>query len=278
MKKRIKNVNKSRLFGGVVAAGFLGLSFAEANQVDSEILLLVDGQTFSNNSFDLILDSIASAFEQQSFIDDVASGPFGTIAASLTIFNAGQPSTQIPWMELSTPSDLQNFASSVRNVVAPPSFGLVSYVDAIAAGAASIANSSAEGTVRQITIVEDGGFFLFSDTAAEIQAASDAALASGVDVINSVVFNAGGGNNRQQVIQDYYDANVVAGGGEATVIGGTTFGAPGGAVGDAIQDGIVESVTEPTINANALAAVPEPTSFSLILLSGSVLFLRRRRA
>lgn len=259
----------------------LALSFTFATglaaaPVDSEILILVDGQTFSNASFDLILDGVAQAFEQQSFIESVAGGVHGSIAASVIVFGSEGASTAVSWMDLSSAEDLQGFANSVRNIVAPPSFGAISYVDAIASGAASIAANTAEGTLRQLTIIEDGGFFLFSDTGAEVQAARDAALAGGVDVINSVVFNAAG---RETAIQNYYEANVVSGGpgGEVDVIGGSTFGAPGGALGDSIQENIGQNLVQPTVDANNLSAVPEPSVSFLGALTALSLLVRRRR-
>ena len=248
---------------------------ANAVTVDSEIVILVDGQTFSQPSFDLALEGVAQAFEQQSFIDSVVSGPFGSIAASVIVFGSGGTTTQIPWMELSSAGELQTFANSVRNITAPPSFGTISYVDAIAAGAASIAASTVEGTFTQLTIIEDGGFFFFSDTGAEIQAARDTALANGVDVINSVVYNAAG---RVEAIQDFYDANVASGGeqGTATVIGGSFFGAPNAAITDVINESVSESITQPTIDANSLASIPEPTTALLAAFSSLILLSRRR--
>lgn len=277
MKTVTVATHRSASFIRVVGISLIGSASLLAAPVDSEIVILVDGQTFSDASFDLMLDGIAQAFEQQSFIDSVAGGPYGSIAASVMLFNGSGTSTAIPWVEMSSAIDLQNFASSVRNITAPPSFNLISYVDAISAGAASIAASTAEGTLKQMTIVEDGGFFLFSDTGAEIQAARDTALAGGVDVINSVIYNAGGG--RETAIQNYYDANVVGGGdgGTATVIGGSSFGAPGGALGDAIEESISENVNQPTIDSNNLATVPEPSVSLLGGLSGLLLLLHRRR-
>ncbi|MGJ8723149.1 MAG: DUF1194 domain-containing protein [Roseibacillus sp.] len=268
--------SRSLTFSRAIALSWLCSEVAISAPVDSEIVILVDGQTFSQASFDLMLDGVADAFEQQSFIDSVTGGPYGSIAASVMVFTGGGSYTAIPWMEMSSAGDLQAFSSSVRNVAAPASFGLISYVDAIAAGAASIANSTAEGVIKQMTIIEDGGYFFFSDTGAEIQAARDSALASGVDVINSVVYNSDG---REDVIQDYYDANVVSGGpnGQANVIGGSSFGAPGGALGEAIQESIGETVSQPTIDSNNLAAVPEPSVALLGAMSGLALLVRRRR-
>ena len=276
------SISRYHSFKTFRALAFLlvGLSSLEARPVDTELVILVDGQTFSEPSFDLILDGVAQAFEQQSFIDSVTSGPFGTIAASVLVFGSTGTTTAVPWLEISSASDSQSFADSVRNITSPPSFGLISYVDAISQGVASIASSTVEGTFRQLSIIEDGSFFLFSDTEAEVQAARDAALASEVDLINSVVFNAGLGGLREAAIQDYYDDNVVSGGlgGEADVIGGSVFGAPNEAITTVIQDNIVENLTQPTIDANDLSVVPEPSIALLGLLSSSLLLFRRRRS
>lgn len=247
--------------------------------VDSEIIILVDGQTFSQAGFDFILEGVAQAFEQQSFIDSVASGSVGSIAASVSIFNSTGTSTAIPWIELSSASDLQGFADSVRDVALPPSFGPISYVDAISSAAASIATSATEGALRQVTIVEDGSFFFFDDTAAEIRAERDAALASSADVINAVVFNAAGAA-RTAAIDDFYTENVVGGepGGEVDVIGGSFFGAPASPViAEAIQSSIVATITQPTVDAGALTVVPESSTAFLGVFSLATLMVRRRR-
>ena len=105
--------------------------------------------------------------------------------------------------------------------------------------------------------------------------ARDSALASGVDVINSVVFNSA---EREESIQNYYDRNVVSDGdnGQAVVIGGSSFGGPEGALASTIGESIAVSVTRPTIDANELANVPEPSISLLAALSGLALLRRRR--
>lgn len=259
---------------GATASLFVLACPAVAAPVDTELLILVDGQTFSQTSFDLMMEGVAQAFEQQSFIDSVAGGPYGSIASSVLIFNATGTSTVIPWMELSSSGDLQSFANAIRNVNAPFSFGGISYVDAISNGAASIASSVFEGTLRQMTIVEDGGFFLFSDTASQVQAARDAALVSDVDVINSVVYNAAG---RVAAIESYYEANVVSGGqgGAVAIIDNVPFAPTSPAVTAAIQGSIANSITNPTVE--AAQVVPEPSAALLASLAGMSLLLRRRR-
>ena len=78
MKAKLFANLPSRKFNGVVAMSCACSISANAVTVDSEIVILVDGQTFSQPSFDLALEGVAQAFEQQSFIDSVVSGPFGS--------------------------------------------------------------------------------------------------------------------------------------------------------------------------------------------------------
>ena len=249
-----------------------------AAPVDSEILILVDGQASSQESFDLILEGVARAFEQQSFIDSVAEGPFGSIAASVMVFTSGGNTEALSWMNLSSAGDLQSFATSVREIVLPRSNGRISYGDVIANGAASIANSVAEGTIQQLTIIEDADGIFLGGTDSDAQTARNDALASGVDVINSIVFNV---KNREDAIQEYYDANVVSGGenGLAEVIAGSVF--QGNRINEALAasiEGTIEnSVNQPTIDSNELASVPEPSVSLLGALAGLALLARRRR-
>ena len=272
----------SRVFkkvGVLLALSCVGSLSLYAAPVDSEIVILVDAQTFSAGSFDLALEGVARAFEQQSFVDSVASGPFGAVAASVLVFGSNGTTTEVPSTNLSSESDLSIFADAVRSVTQPPSFGTISYVDAISTAAASLAASSAEGTLRQLTVIEDGAFFLFNNTAAEISAARDVALANSFDVINSVVYNAGvTGGARADAIEGFYNANVVGGGpgGEVEVVTGSLFGAPAGAVGEEIANTIAAQVSQPTVEAVTLASVPEPSTLFLGGLSFAVLLVRRR--
>ncbi len=268
-----KKVTKSLV---VLGLSWVGVTSAFATPVDSEILILVDGQTFSTASFDFILDGVAAAFESSSFANEVAGGAIGSVAASVAVVNGNGTTTAVPWTVLSGPQDLQGFANSVRSVPFVPTFGGISYVDAISEGVASIAASAAEGALRQITFIEDGRFFFFSDTGAEVRAARDAAFASnGVDTINAVVFNSAG---RETAVQNYYDQNVVGGdpAGDALVVGGSVFGAPSGAVAAAVGDSILTQVTEPTVVSNQATAVPEASTLLLLGLSGMSLLVRRR--
>ena len=103
---------------------------------------------------------------------------------------------------------------------------------------------------------------------AAVEAARDNALASGVDLINSIALG-----NRSAVIEDYYAANVIggeAGGVVATSNSAAINGGLAGVIANQMNGGVSAGANQ------SLSAVPEPSS-ALGLLSGLALMLIRRR-
>ena len=266
---------KSR-YGYICAASALALILnpkVQAIEVDTELVVLVDTAADSSD-FDLIIESVARSFEQQSFIDSVAAGANGSIAASLILFNVSNNesvSVSIPWMELSSAADLQNFANTVRGVQRL-NVGNVSYANAIAEGAAEIASSVFEGTTSQLTVIDDGSGFFEAQPAAT-RAARDVALASSVDVINAIVFDVAFQVN---TVENYYNDNVVGGLNGSVVAIDSPQGGPKPLEDlDAIEDAISFQITDSTVT--NVSAVPEPSSSLLLIASSLGLLARRKR-
>ena len=250
---------------------------AEAVQVDTELVILVESRTSPNSDFDVIIEGVARAFEQQSFADRLAAGPTGSIAASVILFNSATELAQgiangVPWMQLSSTADLQNFASQIRNINNPPSSGNVDYAGAIAAGAAQLASSVFEGSVRQITLIDDGTGFFDSDPNGT-RAARDAALASSADVINAVVFGTQG-DFQSNAAESFYNANVIGGtDANVEVIRERTNNTPT----IAEQTDLIQNAIVTQINPETLSVVPEPSAFALLLVAGLPFLARRKR-
>lgn len=269
-------MNLKRLFHSashrslIVFGALASVQIASAVNVDREILILVDAQTSSSSDFDLIMEGVATSFENQSFLTAVANGAYGSIASSLIFFNAGGEQTALPWIQLSSAADLQSYATAIRSLVQPSTGGNVNYASAISTAAASIASSAFTGTQSQITIIDDGTGF-YKAVPGQTKKARNAALASGVDVINAVVFDA---QYQVAAVEDYYEKNIVDSASSLTVVASAQGGAKSAAENAAISNALVQAVTSQTI---AAAPVPEPTASLLLSLGLLGLLARRKR-
>lgn len=260
----------SKIFGVMaVAVAMLGAP-CKAAAVDTELVLLVDAQTYSQSDFTLILESIASSFQQQAFQDAVLHGSLGKIAASVILFNTPGEQIGIPWIELSSTLDLNNFAQSVRAIGYPNAGGNVSYSGAISTAAAQLASNQFTGTTRQITMIDDGTGFWEAGAAATL-AARDAALATSADVINAIVFDA---QYRESAVQAFYNTNIVSPGSSVAVVSTPQGGTKTAGQIQSVIASVVGTVSQPTVAATA--AIPESSSLVLLGLGSLVAFRRRR--
>ncbi len=271
--KNMSNPFRSGLFKTptlLLGLSALAMVPCAATAVDTELVLLVDAQTYSQSDFTLILESIASTFEQQAFQDAVLGGSTGKLAASVMLFNSPGEQVALNWTELTSTLQLQNFANSVRSISYPNAGGNVSYASALTSAAAQLDNNSFTGSNRQITLIDDGtGFYAAGPSAT--QAARNAALATSADVINAIVFDA---QYSEAAVTSYYNANIVSPGGTLAVVSTPQGGPKNTAQINAVIAAVAGTVGSPT--ATATAAIPEPSALSLLGL-GSLLILRRRR-
>lgn len=277
MKSRpfFRNSSLAKVPALLAACALWPWSTCPAAEVDTELVLLVDAQTYSQSDFNLILDSAARTFEQQSFQDAVLNGATGKMAASVLLFNAAGERVGIPWMELSSRSDLQTFAQSVRGITNPNLGGNVNYASAITSAANQLDWNFFTGTVRQITMIDDATGFWAADPSGT-QAARNAALATSADIINAIVFDA---QYSESTVNGFYNANVVSPGGTLSVVSTPQGGPKTTGQIEGIVTAVTVSVAAPTLEATtmfAASAVPEPSSAALLVL-GSLLLFRRRR-
>lgn len=236
-------------------------------------MLLVDAQTYSQNDFNLILESVASSFEQPSFQDAVINGQTGKMAASVWLYNLSGEQVGLSWTELTNVADMVSFAQSVRSIAYPNGGGNVSYASALTTAANELATNNYTGSIRQVTLIDDATGFWAAD-ASGTQAARNAALASGVDVINAIAFDA---QWQESTVTGFYNANFVSPGGNVSVVSSPQGGPKSAAQIDAIITAVSGNIMVPTMTATkAVNVVPEPSSLTLIGL-GSLLALRRRR-
>ncbi len=257
---------------GIAAAGLP--TRAAAENVDTELLLLVDvtPRGLNASEFDQVMEGYASAFTSSQVIDSIQSGAYGQIAVSLMFY--GNASTQIvgiPWMMIGNATEAATFAALARALNQPAVGGTPAIGPALTVATLSFGTETGgagNGFESSAQIIEVAAASVPVGGTAAVTAARDAALASGVDLINSIALG-----NRSAAIEAYYATNVIggeAGGVVATSNSSAINGGLAGIIASQMNGGVSAGATE------SLSAVPEPSSL-LGLLSGLALLLVRRR-
>lgn len=262
----------------VLATGFLvavPLYQARAIDVDSEIVLLVDVTKpgLSDTQFSLLMDGYANAFTSSSVIDSIQSGYYGRVAVSMMFYgNTATQLTGIPWMEIGSLSQAQQFASLARSMTMPISTGTADVGAALTAAALSFGTETGgtgngfESVIQMVEVATSKT--QPNNTAGATSSASAAALASGVDLINSLAL----GNQANQ-IDAFYAANVIGSTLPGVVPSNTTS-----PINSALAGTINTMFSETTrIGATtSINAVPEPTGLLGLIPVSFLLFKRRR--
>ncbi len=262
----------SRLFAapamlslGIATLGLQGQ--ASAVMVDSELVLLVDvtKSGLNKNDFDSLLNSYAAAFTSSQVLNSIQSGTYGRIAVSMMFYGSNQ-TVGIPWMSIGNATDAAQFASAVSLVNRANSTGAAPDIaPAITAAALSFGTEtggSSNGFESSVQIIDIAAA---TTPGTNGQAASNAALASGVDLINAIALG-----NKAPAIASYFTANVV---------GSTLPGVTATAGTSDINNALTAALTSEINNAVFVGAtaVPEPdVALGLITGLGFTLLLRRR--
>jgi len=261
-----------------LAMGLLAISIPaqiRAEAVDTELLLLVDivRPELSNRNFNRLMEGYAATFTSSQMMDSIQSGATGKIAAALMFYGGtNEQIIGVPWMSIGSPSDAATFASLLQAATRPRTFSYSDPGAALNATTASFGtetggNSNGFESVTQIIEVASSGI-PSNSMAASTAASRTNALASGVDLINTVALGL-----FSDEIQTFYSANVV--GSTIPGVAPTVTASPlNGSLSAAI--GALLITTTGTGAAVSITAVPEPsilTAFS----AAALLFFRRRR-
>ena len=259
---------------GIAACGWAPRADAEA--VDSELLFLVDiTQTGMNTpQFNTLMDSYADAMTSTQVLDSIQSGATGRIAVSMVFYGGAFTQTVgVPWMSIGSMAEAQQFANIVSNLSRPfsissPSIGAALEFAANHFGTETGGAANGFESAVQVVEVVATSLPLFPNPAAD-QAASNDALASGVDIINSVAVG-----NRSSTVADYFASNVI--GGEV----GSVEASSGRSTINNSLDGYLAAHFGTTVEGGAevsqLSAVPEPSSVAALSAAAFLLFRRRR--
>ena len=214
----------------------------------------------------------ATAFTSSQVLNSIQSGAYGKIAVSLMFYgNASTPVVGIPWMTIGNSVEAATFAALAQAVNRPFSIGSPSVPSALSVAALSFGSETggtANGFESNAQIIEIAAASVPLGGTAAVTAARDGALASGVELINTIALG-----NRAAAIDNYYAANVIGGQAGGVVATSNTSPINGGLAGiltSQISGGVAAGASE------SLSAVPEPST-ALTLLSGLSLLLIRRR-
>lgn len=261
-------------FAMSLAIGGIGLhGQAHALAVDSELVLLVDVSQsgLNKNEFDSVLSGYATALSSSQVLNSIQSGTYGRIAVSLMLYgNSSYQQVGIPWMSIGSAADAAQFASLAGNVNKPASVGFPATGAAITAATVSFGTETggpSNGFESSLQIIDVAAAVEpnAGNSAADI-AARNGAMASGVDLINTIALG-----NKATAIAEYYAANVI-GSTVSGVTATTTTSVIDGAMANTLASGISGNIA--TVN----SAIPEPGAAVGLALGACLALFRRRRA
>lgn len=258
-----------------LVAGFGCSGQAKAVAVDSEILLLVDVSSagLRQNQFTTLMDAYAASFTSAEVLNSIQSGETGRIAVSLMFYgNSSIQQVGIPWMSIANATDAANFASLANNLTRPVSGGSSAPVPALSAATQSFGTETggvSNGFESSLQIIDIAASSVPNRAnSAGIAAAGDAALAAGVDLINTLAL---GSPARSTRIANYYTANVVG-----STVPGVEPTVNVSRFNSNLRVVLSASLTENV--GNTISAVPEPSSTLGVLTALGLLLGIRRRA
>jgi hypothetical protein len=262
--------NTAVLFLCVVCMSFQ--SEARATPVDAELVLLVDisrsGTT--QTQFNTLMSAYASSFTSSQVLNSIQSGQYGRIAVSLQFY--GGTTIQrvgIPWMSIGNSTEAANFAALARSVVRPVSSGASAVAPALTFASRSFGTETgapSNGFESTLQIIDIAATTVPNNrTTAAVNAASDASIASGVDVINATALG-----GRAATISNYFRTNVV----DSTVSGvpATVATSPMNRTLAPTFTGVIA-----TRIGSSVTAIPEPGAGLGLIPATCLILLRRRR-
>lgn len=257
---------------GILSAGIPGRAHAES--VDSELVLLVDVRNAGLNQtqFGTLMQSYASSFSSSQVLNSIQSGTYGRIAVSLMFYgNRFIQQVGIPWMSIGNATDAAQFAALATSLSKPSSTGSSAPGPALTAAALSFGTETgglANGFESSVQIIDIVAATLPNARNTNgVQAARDAVIASGVDLINTVAV----GNNAA-AIASYYTTQV---------IGSSISGVSPSVTTSPIGNGNTLTLNLSNEVSGAVqigaSAVPEPSVAMALGSAAAFMLVRRRR-
>ncbi len=247
-------------------------------EVDTELVLLVNvSNGVTTTRFNDIMTAFGDAMTSSTILDAIQSGRTGSIAASVMFWSsANRQAVGVPWMQISDLTSATNFAAQLA-AAARPFTGGSALAPALSAATNHFGTETGGpengflSSSQIISLTTNGNNPPAQPGPSTIQAARDAALASGVDLID-VRLQAAARQNQARL--DYYNTNVIGStidGVEATTVVSNSRAAFRASLSGSL-------LTQINAGAQAsLTVVPEPSIPLLTGLAALAFGLRRRR-
>lgn len=278
MKQKYKPKHKYKL-GALIGSILLANSTQADVKVDTELLLLVDvSGSVDSGEYNLMMQGYTDAFRNLDIVDAVSQGPEGSIAVALMFWSAStQQQVGVDWMKIDDTASASAFADAIAATSRPFS-SMTAIGSAITAGTelfgtetGGAVSNGFQSTVQLIDISgdgEDNNTPPDLDRAQNVRVARDAAIASGVDMINGLPIGNAGGD-----LEQYYIDNVIAG----SIEGVEAFTQPVAGFSNVAESLELKLSREIKVGAVTAASVPEPSSVILIGVGAMAFILRRKR-
>ena len=275
----IKKIGMNQSILTMIGIGALSVNTAQAVDVDTELLLLVDVSGSVNTSeYDLMMGGYEAAFRDGSVLSAIQGGNQGSVAVSLVFWSgSNQQSVGVDWMLIDDSTSANALADAIGATTRPFSgstalgSGLTYAIDTfgVETGAADNGFNSAAQIIDVSGDGEDNNTPPSPNYAVNVQNARDSAIAAGVDMINGLPIGNAGGS-----LDLYYQNNVIAG----SAGGVAAFTQTAATFGDVQTSLTNKLVAETTAGANkSLGVVPEPSISALVALGAVVLIFKRQR-
>lgn len=169
--------------------------------VDMELVLLVDvSASIDEAEYALQKAGYAKAFRSADLTGAVRAGVNGSIAVTYVEWDK-QPRQVVGWQVVDGPDAATRFADAMAAAPRHATQGSTGLASALAA-ATSLFDNGFDGLRRVIDVSGDGA----ENTGADVAAARDAALASGVSAINGIVVTT------EAPPREFYYSDVIGGG------------------------------------------------------------------
>lgn len=273
----------ARFFTSAAVLFCLGVATARAGApvaVDTELVLLVDvSGGVTDPQFSSLIEGYARAMTSTSVIDAIETGRFGKIATSL-VFWGGENNQQtvVPWMEISDAGQAADFSTLVRAATRPfkGKTAIGSAINHAVPLFGTETGGAQNGFSSIVQVIDVSGGSVDNSTpprgdrAANVRAARDGALASGVDMINGLAIT-----NTNANLASYYAANVIGGSvGDAPSFVQEAEGYTD--VEQALEQALVLKLSREIFAGSEQArAVPEPST--LFLMAPALVLMWKRR-